>query len=300
MIPLSSAAKDLVRVREILRHPASFTLAVVKGFRANQGFLLAGAVAYYTLLSLVPALILVVIALHKLVDETLLLSTLGDFLEFAVPGQAQAIVSELTVFLANHEAVGGILLVTMLFFSALAFTVLENAMSVIFYHRVAIRRRRFLVSALMPYVFIVFLAFGLLIVTFVAGRLDALAAHDITVFGQRRDFSNLSAVILYVLGVVGEILLLSGIYLVMPVGRLSWAPRAHRRYRSRAPLGDHAPHPDVVLRDDLADPGGLRLADQRHRGAAERGDGRARVVDRRAGDRGIRAQRPRSRRSARG
>jgi hypothetical protein len=29
--------------------------------------------------------------------------------------------------------------------------VLENAMSVIFFHRVAIRRRHFLVSAIMPY-----------------------------------------------------------------------------------------------------------------------------------------------------
>ena len=58
--------------------------------------------------------------------------------------------------------VGGVLLVTMLFFSALAFTVLENAMSVIFFHRVAIRRRHFLVSAVMPYIFILFLGFGLL------------------------------------------------------------------------------------------------------------------------------------------
>jgi hypothetical protein len=36
------------------------------------------------------------------------------------------------------------------FFQALAFTVLENAMSVIFFHRVKIKRRNFLVSAVMP------------------------------------------------------------------------------------------------------------------------------------------------------
>jgi hypothetical protein len=57
----------------------------------------------------------------------------------------------------------------MLFFSALALTILENAMSVIFYHRVKIKRRHFLVSAVMPYLFILFLGVGLLIVTVLSG-----------------------------------------------------------------------------------------------------------------------------------
>lgn len=68
----------------VLKHPAAFALQTLKAFRANQGLLLAGAVAYYALLSLVPLLVLII------------------------------------------------------FFSSLAFTVLENAMSVIFVHRVAI------------------------------------------------------------------------------------------------------------------------------------------------------------------
>ena len=47
--------------RRVLAHPGAFALRVLKGFRANQGLLLAGAVAYYALLSLVPLLILVMI-----------------------------------------------------------------------------------------------------------------------------------------------------------------------------------------------------------------------------------------------
>jgi len=47
----------------VLKHPGAFALQVIKAFRANQGLLLAGAVAYYTLLSIVPLLILIVIAL---------------------------------------------------------------------------------------------------------------------------------------------------------------------------------------------------------------------------------------------
>ena len=138
------------RATKVLQQPGAFALAVLKGFRANQGVLLAGAVAYYTLLSLVPLLILSLMVLSHLFSEDQLLLTLREYLEFVVPGQSGALVEELRTFLAHREVVGVVLLVTMLFFSALAFTVLENAMSVIFFHRVAIRRRHFLVSAVMP------------------------------------------------------------------------------------------------------------------------------------------------------
>ena len=205
----------------VARHPAAFLRAVLKGFRANQGLLLAGAVAYYALLSLIPLLILVLIALSHVIDEARLLATLREYLEFVVPGQSGALVEELRAFLAHRDALGGLLLATMLFFSALAFTVLENAMSVIFFHRVAVRRRHFLVSATMPYSFILFLAVGLLVVTVVAGRLQVLAGRHISVFGELFTMNALSATLLYLMGVFGEILMLTAIYLVMPVGRLS-------------------------------------------------------------------------------
>src|SRR5919206_1351760 len=160
------------RAAKVLQRPGAFALAVIKGFRANQGVLLAGAVAYYTLLSLVPLLILVAMALSHLFAEDQVLLILREYLEFVVPGQSSALVQELRTFLAHREVVGGFLLVTMLFFSALAFTVLENAMSVIFFHRVAIQRRHFLVSAIMPYLFVLFLGFGLFIVILVASALQ--------------------------------------------------------------------------------------------------------------------------------
>ena len=132
----------------VLKHPGAFAVQTLKAFRANQGLLLAGAVAYYALLSIVPLLILTVIALSYVIDQAELLVTLGRYLEWLVPGQSKSIVAELTNFLDHREVIGWVLLATMIFFSSLAFTVLENAMSVIFFHRVAIRRRHFLVSAL--------------------------------------------------------------------------------------------------------------------------------------------------------
>jgi len=205
----------------IIAHPLRFIGVVLSRFRANQGLLLAGAVAYYTLLSLIPLLILLLIALSHVIDEARLLATLSEYLEFVVPGQSTAIVDELRGFLAHRETIGGVLLVSMILFSALAFTVLENAMSVIFFPRVAIRRRRYVVSALLPYVFIVFLGVGLLVVTVVSGKLAVLATHNVTLFGVPRSLEDLSSYLLYLIGVAGEILVLTAIYVVMPVGRLS-------------------------------------------------------------------------------
>jgi YihY family inner membrane protein len=109
----------------------------------------------------------------------------------------------------------------MLFFSSLAFTVLENAMSVIFHHRVAIRRRRFLVSALLPYCYILLLGVGLLLATLVAGVLQAIGTERVDVLGRSWSLGGVSGALLYLLGLAGEIFVLTSIYLVMPVGRLS-------------------------------------------------------------------------------
>jgi membrane protein len=205
-----------------LRSPGTFAWRVLKGFRANQGFLLAGAVAYYALLSIVPLLILTVIALSHVIDQRELLSTLGRYLGWLLPGQSKPIVDELANFLAHRDVLGWVLLITMLFFSSLAFTVLENAMQVIFLHRIAVRKRRYIVSALLPYLYILVLGFGLLIVTLVAGSLQAIGEESIELFGHEWSLSGVSGLLLYLLGLGGEIFILTSVYMVMPVGRLSW------------------------------------------------------------------------------
>ena len=206
---------------QIFQHPAAFGWRTLRGFRANQGLLLAGAVAYYALLSIVPLLILTVIALSHFVEQAALLQTVGRYLELLVPGQSRAIVLELANFLAHRDVLGWVLLASMLFFSSLAFTVLENAMSVIFHHRVAVRRRHFLMSAVIPYLYILSLGMGLLLVTLVSGSLQALGQREVQFLWRTWSLGGLSGVLLYLLGFAGEIFVLTSVYLVMPVGRPS-------------------------------------------------------------------------------
>jgi membrane protein len=206
----------------LLRHPGAFAWRVLRAFRANQALLLSGAVAYYTLLSIVPLLILVLMALSNLVEQRELLSTLGRYLEWLIPGQSAAVIAELARFLDHRGVIGGVLLATLLFFSSLAFTVLENAMSVIFLHRIATRRRHFLVSAILPYCYIVFLGCGLLLMTLVSGALQTIGADTLDFLGYSWSLRGVSGGLLYLLGVGGEIFVLASIYLVMPVGPPSW------------------------------------------------------------------------------
>ncbi|MBW8904506.1 MAG: YihY/virulence factor BrkB family protein [Betaproteobacteria bacterium] len=206
----------------MLERPGAFALRALKGFKANQGLLLAGAVAYYALLSIIPLLILVLIVLSHIVDRALLLETMARYLGWLFPGEGRAVLAELENFIEHRDVLGWVLGITLVFFSSLAFTVLENAMSIIFHHRVQVRRRHFLVSAILPYCYILFLAAGTLAVSLVAGALEAIGERSIDFLGREWSLGGVSGVALYLLGVAGEILIVTSVYLVMPVGRLSY------------------------------------------------------------------------------
>ncbi len=217
-----SPSPDRLRVAAVLRAPGAFALAVLRGFRESRGLLLAGAVAYYTLLSLVPLMIVAMIALSHWIAPERLLASLAGYLEFVVPGQSIAMIGELRAFLEHREVIGPFLLLTMLFFSSLAFGVLESSMAMIFRHRAARISRHFVVSLLLPYLFVLLLTLGWLVVTVVAGRLAVLAGHEVSVLGNARPLEGVATSLLYLIGVAGEMLLIAAIYLVMPAGRMSW------------------------------------------------------------------------------
>lgn len=199
------------RTRYIINEPLQFAMRVFNGFRANQGFLLSGAIAYYTLLSIIPMIALILVVLSQFKESDELISALREYLVIVTPGQTEAVISQVKIFLQNWQLIGILGFLLLLFFSSFAFTALENAMSVIFFHRVLIKRRRFLISAIIPYIYILLLAVGLLVVSMVSGYL------------RNHEWSQgvMQSTLIYLLGVCGEIILLTSLYLVMPVGRLS-------------------------------------------------------------------------------
>lgn len=199
-----------------------FVAAVLTSFRANQGLLLAGALAYYTLLSIVPLFTLLLVVLSHVLPERELVVTLEQYLRLIVPGQSEMLLNQATLFLSEREVVGWVTGLTLLFFSSIAFSVLENAISVIFYHRVAIQRRHFLISAVIPYLYILTLGLGFLLMTLVATGLQAMEEARLAMLGLDLPLSRFAQILVYLVGLGGQILILTSIYMVLPVGRLSW------------------------------------------------------------------------------
>ena len=207
--------------REQLMHPLHFSIKVLRDFRNNQGLLLSGACAYYTLLSIVPLFALLLIVLSQFFEQEELLRVVATETELVIPGYADALVTQLSIFLQHWEVIGVVGFVFLLFFSSMAFTALENAMSVIFFHRVRIRRRHFLMSAIIPYLFILSLGVGILLVTLVSGALQTVESETVSLLGMTWSLRGIAGSVLYGIGVVGLIMMLTAFYLVMPVGRLS-------------------------------------------------------------------------------
>jgi membrane protein len=206
----------------VIHNPVVFSKRVIKGFRANQGFMLAGAIAYYTLLSMIPMTALILVLLSQFQDPHTILDGLREYLVLVVPGQVEVIIRQIDVFLQNRNVIGVLGILLLLFFSSFAFTSLESAMSVIFFHRASIKRRRIVVSAIIPYVYILILAVGLLAVNIVNESLHSLETEAVSLFGHQWSMSIIETIIIYLLGFLGEAILLTSLYMVMPVGGLSF------------------------------------------------------------------------------
>ncbi len=197
-----------------------FLQRVAHGFIRNQVLLLSGAVAYYTLLSIVPLSIIALIVLTQFIEEKQLILTLSTYLEMVIPGYAATLTEQAREFLEHRKVVGIIGFLGMLFFSSTAFSMLENAMSVIFLQRVKVQRRSFLMSAIIPYGYIFLMGLGIVLVSCIVGVIETLESSRLTMFGWSLDLGGATGAALYILGIAGEVLMFTSIYLVMRVVRV--------------------------------------------------------------------------------
>ena len=124
-------------------------------------------------------------------------------------------------FLDQRVAIGSVLLATMLFFSSLTFSALNQAMAVIFGHRDMADQRSSLLSLLLPYAFVALLGVGLLAVTLISISVQTLVPDSGVIFGRDWHLPGLSGNILHLLGLATEALMIAAIYHFLPVGRIA-------------------------------------------------------------------------------
>lgn len=181
---------------------------------------MSGAVAYYTLLSIIPFSILSLVVLMHFIEEPLLIDTVSTYLEMVIPSYSAILMEQGRAFLEYRKFVGIIGFIVMLFFSSIAFSMLENAMSVIFVQQARIQRRSFFISAVIPYVYIFVMGIGIMLVSFIVGAIETLESRHFSFLGISLNFEGVAGVALYVLGIAGEVMILTSFYLVMPARRV--------------------------------------------------------------------------------
>jgi YihY family inner membrane protein len=191
-------------------------------FLRNHGLLLTGAVAYNMMLSLIPLSAVLMVVFSHFFEQRILMETLTAEVALIAPGFTATLAEVLEGFLQNRKLVGWIGVLVLLFFSSMAFRVLEDSIAIIFHRPLPTLKRKFWISALMPYLFILIVAGGLILVTSANAIIDAQSQ-------VRHPFPQIDALmhnylglIIYLTGVLGLVLLFTLLYKIMPVARVSF------------------------------------------------------------------------------
>ena len=190
-------------------------------FLHNHGLMLTGSVAFNLMLSLIPLCAVLVVVFSMFIPPEILMETLLAELELIAPGLAPAVSEIIEGFLRNRNFVGWIGLFSLLFFSSKAFRVLEDAFAIIFHRPLPSLKRRFWVSALLPYMFILIVAGGLILITAANAMLDAGGWLGKSWPAFDRIISGHAGKIVYLTNVGGLVLLFTLLYKMMPVAKIS-------------------------------------------------------------------------------
>lgn len=194
-----------------------FLRRILSNFRRNNGLLLAGALGYNSLLSMVPLIALILVVLSTVFDEQQLMTTLGAQAQTILPGRAEDLTTAFEAFLGQKEVVGTVGLGAMLVFSSLAFRMLEDAMATVFRRDRPSDSRRWWVSAILPLGYVSLMTAVIFVLTGLMVALDTLPQAGIMLFGHQLGGPEISIPLIKLLGFVGLVLLLTSFYWVLPV-----------------------------------------------------------------------------------
>ncbi len=208
-------SRTIVNAARQPRRIAVFAWRTLVAFQRNRGLLLASALGYNTLLSIVPLFALVMVALASQVDPDILVAALRTQTDVLLPGRGAAINEVLAEFVERRATIGVVGTGVLVFFSAIAFRMLDEAFAVVFQRNRGGREPHRFRAFVLPLAYVLLIGIGLLMLTLLMVVLDTLPASDTRVFGRSLD-GALATTIVKGLAFVGLVLLLSSFYWVMP------------------------------------------------------------------------------------
>jgi YihY family inner membrane protein len=199
--------------RALLRITFELAQRVGRGFVRNEGMVLANAIAYDGLLSVVPLLLLATALFARLADRERFLHVVRQEVLAIVPrDNAAPFIEALDGLLVAPSATSVLGLLTLLLFSTMAFRTLQRAIARIFRHRHGEPRTRSLLASTaiaVAYVLAIGLVSALQALALV--RIESVPWLAARVPAWTEAFATF-----------GLAALLASFYLLMPVGKGNW------------------------------------------------------------------------------
>lgn len=213
--PLTSAARKPWPI-EHAKVGYGFAKRVLGRFRNNHGGIFASAIAFDALMSMVPLLALLSVALSRVVEPRRVQQLLEAQLELLLPGAADRVIQAYTAIVSRRAAAGLIGLLALLAFGTSAFRTIRKALWVIFDGVEAKRRQPSRMSRLLPLGFVGISALGLLTGTFVMTLLDALPLGGLSVWGYQVSIGVRARTLSQVAYFIGLACFIASFYRLLP------------------------------------------------------------------------------------
>jgi YihY family inner membrane protein len=201
-------------MKELATNLLRFSKRVLLRFHRGKGLLFASAVAFNALLSGVPLVGLVLVILSNFVETRVLLAVIDRQLAMAVPQSAPHIAEAITSFTEGRALASTVGAVVTIFFSAIAFRTLDDALSAIFKSTRPHKRRHPVLSLVLPLIFM-----GLVVLVMVLLSLLVTAADMLPDSGQSLLGFTLSSAFkrgISMLSVIALVGLFASFYRIMP------------------------------------------------------------------------------------
>ena len=198
--------------------PARFAARVVARLYGNHGLVLASAIAFDTLLSMVPLLALGLVALTHVVEPSDAERAISEQISLLLPGAAQPVTRAYAEFLEQRDLLGGVGMAGLVVFGAMAFRTAREAMEVLFGGEHGRRSSGFRM-VLLPLLYVAITVIGLILSTALVTAVDALPEGGVSVLGVHVELAGASRLLLRLGGFVALLLLFSSFYWILPGSR---------------------------------------------------------------------------------
>ena len=211
-LPLPVSNAQLVVV-----HAARFVARITRRFLENKGLLLAGAVGYNALLSIVPLFAITVVVLSLFYDDQLVSNILVERIQPLAPGLAPAVEEAIRSFMAHRHLVGWGGLAMVFLVSSVAFRMIEDAMAVVFRRPRRQQRRSHKMSLLIQFTYVPLVGLGIALLTGLTMLARAIHYWESRGLTWTTSFSGMLPGVISAASFLSMVALFTSFYSVMPV-----------------------------------------------------------------------------------